>query len=756
VYSQLDDRYLLLGKRAVRWLERAYDGWDRLHARPVTIGYFAPADTPPMLPAAMQLRHPNVHPLLDLRTGGDGSIWAVWEYFGEFGAELFEDTPAPSAVVAWVAHEVTNALLYARGAQSRPGGYRMTDFGPDHIRFGADGQVTIVGYGRLAVDHPEAHEFSSLGDWLGAWLAHSSDAESDPEATGTLSGELISILSAFTEADENPRMAAPRIISALRTAEGTGEALTEWLDSLEHDTTEPELRSRAREALASGKVTIIQTTPLVPDESEAPTSVLPPVTIAPPEPPKIAPRKSGPPKGIPVSRRRQVTTLGAAFAVALLLILAWKYRAVIPLFGSGGRPQVLLETSPAGASVSLDDSLLSGTTPLSLNGVPMGWHHLRFQAAEFPPIEDSILVYKEEAHRPFHFTFTRPIRITSRPPGAAVYENGKRASRNTPFVERDWPVTVPLSLVMHLESYGSIENCVLDPIYGTVEVDDPATWNTERHGDTLVVTGLFVHSVAFLASPADARIVVDDTLNVDASGAQSYPLTFGSHKLRGEALGFDPLDTTIVISGQSQHLLSVALSRPVRIFAVDPNAPETDLRALVDRLDGPERTIFVRRFTPYSIRIPAVAFTASLRKRGYRDTTVYIPPDMTSVTVAMTPQGSKRVEAPPPTSREPSVAEYREEPQEPETEDLTGAPWVDIQITASGLRSLAGADIWARAAGEANERFLGKTDADGSLRAQIPVGNYDLLAYLDAFSGVRKRVKIRPGRNRPLIIELNR
>ena len=71
-------------------------------------------------------------------------------------------------------------------------------------------------------------------------------------------------------------------------------------------------------------------------------------------------------------------------------------------------------------------------------------------------------------------------------------------------------------------------------------------------------------------------------------------------------------------------------------------------------------------------------------------------------------------------------------------------------------RSLAGAEVWGRASGESNERFLGTTDAEGRLRVQIPVGNYDLLAYLDAFSGVRKRVKVRPARNRPVIIELNR
>ena len=62
----------------------------------------------------------------------------------------------------------------------------------------------------------------------------------------------------------------------------------------------------------------------------------------------------------------------------------------------------------------------------------------------------------------------------------------------------------------------------------------------------------------------------------------------------------------------------------------------------------------------------------------------------------------------------------------------------------------------ARASGATQETFLGTTDAKGELRAQIAPGNYDLLAYLDLYSGIRKRVKVRAARNRPLTIELNR
>ena len=762
MYTQLDDRYLLLEERSVRWLEKVWDGWDRLLDRPVTVGYLAPADLPPVLPQALQLRHPNVLPMLDLRSGGDRSVWVVWDYFGPSGAEAFDELSAPSPAVAWVAHETANALIYARGAQSRPGGYRISDFGADQIRLFEDGRVKIVGFGRLATDSPDAHEFGSLGEWTGLWLAHSSDAGDDPESTGSVSSALVSAVSAFEAADANPDTAAPRIMSALRPTADSGVGLAAWMQSIGAVAAEDVLRNKMNRALGdhADEIEEIRTAPMVLEGDEAPTSVLPPVTIAPPEPPKIAPKRPSPHKGIPKDRRSPMTAILVALVILLVAVGGWRFRDVIPFLGSTHQPQVIISTSPPGATIWLDDSLLSETTPVSLNDLPMGIHRVSFAVAEFPAVQDSILVYKSGSHRPFHFVFTRPIRIESRPAGAAVYENGKRAPGNTPLLEREWPVTTPLSLVMHLESYGSIENCVLDPVFGTVEVEDPAMWHADRHGDTLVVQGLFVHSTAFLVSPPDCRLIVDDTLEVDGTGGMTYPLTFGTHKLRGEALGFDPLDTLVVISGQSPHQLAVALTRPVRIFAVDPQTPEIDLRVLVDRLDGPDRAMFVRRFTPYSIRIPAVAFTATLRKRGYRDTTVYVPPDMTSLTVVMTPAGSSGL---------PDYEGYRDYVGEPEVvydggaaddeaarEDLAGAPWVNLQVTAPGMRSLAGAEIWVRASGETRERLLGRTLDDGSLRAQIPVGNYDLLAYLDAFSGVRKRVKVRPGRNRPVVIDLNR
>jgi hypothetical protein len=79
-----------------------------------------------------------------------------------------------------------------------------------------------------------------------------------------------------------------------------------------------------------------------------------------------------------------------------------------------------------------------------------------------------------------------------------------------------------------------------------------------------------------------------------------------------------------------------------------------------------------------------------------------------------------------------------------------------VSISAPGRTSLAGAEIWARPAGEAAEQWLGTTDEKGELRVQLPVGNYDLLGYLDVFSGIRKRVKVRADRNRPVTIDLQR
>ena len=43
----LDDRYVLLAERPVRWLQRAYDAWDTETDEPVTVGWFPEGESVP-------------------------------------------------------------------------------------------------------------------------------------------------------------------------------------------------------------------------------------------------------------------------------------------------------------------------------------------------------------------------------------------------------------------------------------------------------------------------------------------------------------------------------------------------------------------------------------------------------------------------------------------------------------------------------------------------------------------------------------
>jgi hypothetical protein len=754
---------LLLNEKRVRWLERAYDGWDRIDSRPVTVGHFAASEDFPILPLTMEMQHPNVVPLLAVRRDPKGGVWAIWSHFGPAGADLIRELSIPSASVMWIAHETATALLYAREARSRPGGFRISDFDADQVRLYDDGAVRVVGFGRLKHEGPDAKEFHKLGQWTGAWLAHSTEAAVDTEHTTTVPGEAVAALSAFDEADRNPMSAGSRILTGLRSGlAGGDQELSRWLATSRTEPSSEELRQQAHQILNSGgKIEEVSTLPIESSRVEAPTSTLPPVTLAPAE---MQPRPVEPPtfKGLPIPRQRVKPMLLAAALIALLVIAGFRFQRLFSFVGIGTDAQMRLESTPPGATVELDGKPLKGTTPIELNNVPVGWHRLRFSLPQFPAIQDSVLIYKSGPHRPFNYVFTRAIRMESHPPGAAVYENGRRTDANTPLVERDWPVTTPMSLVMHLEGYGSIEDCVVDPAHGTVEVKDKESWRVDWAGDTLVILGFFVRSVAVALSPQDGRLTLDDTLYVDPTGAETYPLTFGTHEIRAEAVGFDPLDSTIIINSQTPSRLDIAMSRPVRIFAIDPEQPNTDLRVLVDKLEGPSRTIFVRRFTPYTVRIPAVDFTATLRKRGYMDTTVRIPPDITALTVVMHPKPGERAEAyrlrrkPPARDEEPRRPEpepslaYAAEPEEFER----GA-WLTVRVEGDGLATLEGAEIWARPTGQQNEKMIGRTDKSGELKVQIPVGNYDLLAYLDTFSGARKRVMVRPERTRPVVIALN-
>lgn len=755
----LDDRYVLLAERRIGWLERSYDGWDRQEDRPITAGWMASLEPLPIMPVTIRLRHPAILSLLDLRIQTGEGTWAIWEHFGEAGSEALTGQPMGHRMTAWILHESVGALTYARDALARPGGFRIGDFSPDMIRLYGDGRVRVAGFGRMAAEASQTNEFARLAAWAGEWLAHGHDAESPAGTEATVEAELVDALGRLQTADHQYQSAIPRITSGLRVhLEGGESELALWMSGREFD-------ARPATGIAElyqqylrtpGPSHEIDTVSLESVEAERAAVDLPRVRIAPiqKEPDAEAAKLH---KGLPIQPRDHLPWLLAGIAVLMIVFGSLAFRPWSESPQDAQRYQAWLETVPAGASVYVDDSLRSGKTPLGLDGLTMGWHRVRFEKQEFSPLEDSILIYKHDTHRPFKFVFVRPLKVESQPPGAVVYLNGRRASRPTPSEESDWPATQVISVVMHLEQYGSLEDCVVDPMYGTLEVKDPAAWQVRRAGDTLVVSGLFVSTVSFFASPADCQIRIDDTLPVDPTGAVSYTLTYGQHRLQAQAVGFDALDTTILISGRTEKLLPVVLSRPVRIFAFDPGDRHNDLRVLVDRLEGPERSLLVRRFTPYSVRVPAVAHTVTLSKRDYLDTTVYIPPDVTQVSVAMR-RGSSR-SSPLPVAPRTEEAEAADRPAPTERSVPTpdpGSPWITVAVSAPGRTHLAGAEIWVRATGEPTEEWIGTTDEKGELRVQLPAGNYDFLAYLDAYSGVRKRLKIRSDRNRPVIVELRR
>jgi hypothetical protein len=750
---RLDDRYVLLEERPLRWLPRAYDAWDTELDEPVTVGWLPAGDSIPLLPAAERLKHPNIIQLRSLREEPGSGYWVVWDYFGAAGADILDQVATGPGAVAWIAHETTGALSYAREALGRPGGFRLSDFGADMIRLFPDGQVKVVGFGRIATELTSATEFATLGESVGHWLAHSMDSVAADE-DATVAANLVDTLSRFADADLHPHSSVPRITAGLRDhLEGGEGELANWVAAIGAAEATSRVGELYRSFVDGGEEPSAEVH-TVPIEAADSGADLPRVRIA----PTVREPETGQPKtrkGLPIKARRRLPIILAGAVILLILFGGWRLRGGSPAWlGGAGSHQVVLETMPPGASVFLNDTLLLGKTPLALDNIATGWHSVQFSKSGFPTITDSILVYKLTSHRPFHFVFTRVLILESRPPGAIVYLNGRRAPRPTPYLETEWPATQMLSLVMHLERYGSLEDCVLDPTFGTLEVKDAAAWNVAPHGDTLSIRGQFAASLAFFASPPDCRIIIDDTLDVDPTGGTSYALTYGNHRMRAQAVGFDAADSTIVVSGQTPPILPVVLTRPVRINAFDSRDPDKDLRVLVDRLEGPERTLLVRRFTPYSVRIPAVAHTVTLRKRDYLDTTIYIPPDITRVAVAMTPVSRGRGYVPP--SYIKNDPDRFREPQETTRTTARSAPWINVRVELAGDKNLAGAEIWARNVGLATEEWLGATDASGELRVQITAGNYDLLAYLDAYSGVRKRVKVRPARNRPIVIELNR
>lgn len=69
--------------------------------------------------------------------------------------------------------------------------------------------------------------------------------------------------------------------------------------------------------------------------------------------------------------------------------------------------EVVIETSPGGAQVSLDGGTL-GTTPLHLPGLPFGTYRLRMEKAGFEPIDQQIIVNERRSIHTFGLTAAAP------------------------------------------------------------------------------------------------------------------------------------------------------------------------------------------------------------------------------------------------------------------------------------------------------------------------------------------------------------
>jgi hypothetical protein len=180
----------------------------------------------------------------------------------------------------------------------------------------------------------------------------------------------------------------------------------------------------------------------------APAKTAPPDAFKPPEPGTRKPKPRKPRRNradekdrptvtvMPPTRKTglaRLTTPAGLSAIGILVLLIVGAVVVLPAFrkGDNAKPLALVITSvPANANVVLDDQPQAQATPTRIEGMVIGTKHtLRVEMKGYEPHEESFTVAQAEGGEIKRRVFLKKqlgvLQLTSTPPGAEVYMDGK-------------------------------------------------------------------------------------------------------------------------------------------------------------------------------------------------------------------------------------------------------------------------------------------------------------------------------------------
>jgi serine/threonine protein kinase len=411
-----------------------------------------------------------------------------------------------------------------------------------------------------------------------------------------------------------------------------------------------------------------------------------------------------------------LTLVGLAAACALFTIgdtaLRWTaygsaiYDLLFP-------PAIRLVSFPPNAQVYLDDEPLAQATPLAIEKISPGVHKLMLLLPRFDPIIRSIqvppkgkAVVQGEAesgeNQTYIFRFKITLQLSSKPSGAQVYLNGIKYTQSTPC-RVVWEVGDPLQIEMEKPGLARLAGFTLNTLEGVENIEDRRVWRFQRieqDREHFAIEGTFAKAIALTSTPNNAEIYLDGSERpVGVTGyTNRLLLTIGMHTVTLQKRGYKSKTFTIQVDENTPDQYHEVLARVVKILAREVSeAGEKDISARVIKLTYENTAMNVRATTPCELTLLPYTYTVLLRKEGYKDYTLRIPP-AAQVAVARMERMQVPVEI---------IL----------LDEATGTPLDGVQIS---YRSLSTPD--------SQEILLDQTDETGVTIKDLPPGEYRFIA----------------------------
>ena len=406
----------------------------------------------------------------------------------------------------------------------------------------------------------------------------------------------------------------------------------------------------------------------------------------------------------------------AAFFIFSVLNIAFRWTE------SGSRmydylfpPAIRIYTAPQGATVALDDEIISGKTPMTIPKISPGVHKLTLSYPGLPPLIKSIRVPSKgsvevagektrKGYEPYLFRFRSKLILNSDPIGSTVYLNDLKLNQKTP-TSAEWEVGMPLEIRMSKPGLAEISGIEVNLLEESAAIEDNRIWNfavSEDEIRTYTIEGMFRKPVAISTLPSDLLFYLNGSRTASGrTGAMNkIPLTYGTHEILFTKEGYNPKRITVKVTPDGTEKIYVTLTRNVRFFARDASDPgENEIGATITRIYRQDQSFVRKEQTPCEIALAPLNYRVLVQKQGYMDEIVAVPPDARDIIVNL-----QKAEA------NVQVVVY---------DALTGLPLKSAQILVEG--------------GSEGEYQFGITNEGGKCANYITPGQYTFKAVREGY-----------------------